>query len=532
MDPTPTAPSPSPAPRRPGGAVRVAAGIFLSRITGLIRDRVFAHYFGNSNAADAFKAAQKIPNFLQNLLGEGVLSASFIPVYARLLNDPEHKDADRVASAIGSLIAVLVSILVAVGVVLTPYFVDLVAPGFEGEKRQLTIRLVQILFPGVGLLVMSAWCLGILNSHRRFFLSYVSPVLSNAAMITAMIAFGQHGQFATSLIKITAWSLVVGNLLQFAVQVPTVWRLAPRLRPVWDVASGHVRVIIRNFVPVVVARGVVQVSAYIDNVIASFLPMGAVASLAYAQTLYLLPVSLFGMSVSAAELPAMSGVTGNTDDMAAQLRQRLDAGLRHIAFFIIPSVAVFLAFGDVVVGAIYQTGAFGARDTRYVWTILAGYSLGLLVVTLGRLYSSTYYALHDTRTPLKFAVIRVALATLLGYTCALHLPGWLGYDAQWGAPGITASAGVAGWIEFLLLRRALNLRIGRTGLPVAFVGQLWLAALVAGAIASAGRLLGLGPPLLVACVTLVPFGLIYLATTVAMRIPEAQAITRRLRRAA
>jgi putative peptidoglycan lipid II flippase len=514
-------------PRTTGGALLVGAGIFLSRITGLIRDRVFAHYFGNTDAADAFKAAQKIPNFLQNLFGEGVLSASFIPVYARLLGERDRQKADRVACAIGSLLGLLVSGLVVVGVLTTPWFIDLVAPGFEGAKRELTIRLVQILFPGVGLLVMSAWCLGILNSHRRFFLSYASPVVSNAAMIAVMIGWGRCEQAA--LVRIAAWGLVAGNLLQFAIQLPTVRRLVADLRPVWDVASQEVRTIIHNFFPVVLARGVVQVSAYVDNMLASLLPTGAVSALAYAQTLYLLPVSLFGMSVSAAELPAMSGVSGSAEEVSQRLRQRLDAGLRQIAFFIVPSMAAFLAFGNVIVAAIYQTGAFGAKDTRYVWAVLAGSTIGLLASTLGRLYSSTHYALRDTRRPLKFAIVRVVLTTVLGYTCALLIPRLLHIGSEWGTVGLTASAGVAGWIEFLLLRRSMNGHIGRTGMPGSYIAKLWLAALVATATGLAVEyVIGTRSPLIVGLVVLAPYGVVYLLLAAVMRIPEAQAVMRRL----
>ena len=146
--------------------------------------------------------------------------------------------------------------------------------------------------------------------------------------------------------------------------------------------------------------------------------------------------------------------------MAAQLRQRLDAGLRRIAFFIVPSAMAFLALGDVVAGFVFQSGKFKHQDAVYVWGVLAGSAVGLLASTLGRLYSSTYYALRDTRTPLRFALIRVALTTSLGYVCALWLPGWIGIDRRWGVAGLTASAGVAGWVEFTLLRRALNRRIG------------------------------------------------------------------------
>lgn len=147
----------------------VAAGILLSKIAGLVRGRVFAHYFGNSDAADAFGAALRIPNFLQNLFGEGVLSASFIPVYARLRAEKKDEEATELAETIFALLFLSTSVLVAVGVLATPWLIDAIAPGFHGEKRQLTITLVRIFFPGVGLLVFSAWCLGVLNSHRKFF---------------------------------------------------------------------------------------------------------------------------------------------------------------------------------------------------------------------------------------------------------------------------------------------------------------------------------------------------------------------------
>src|SRR5215467_12190701 len=170
------------APGAPAGVGRhaflVAAGIFLSRIAGLVRERVIAHYLGNQTiAADALRGALRIPNMLQNLFGEGVLSASFIPVYARLLAEDKKDESGRVAGAIAALLALVVAVLVLLGVLASPLVVDLILRGFKGETRALTIRLVRILFPGVGLLVMSAWCLGILNSHRRFFLSYVSSVI-------------------------------------------------------------------------------------------------------------------------------------------------------------------------------------------------------------------------------------------------------------------------------------------------------------------------------------------------------------------
>ncbi|HEX9867423.1 MAG TPA: murein biosynthesis integral membrane protein MurJ, partial [Candidatus Tectomicrobia bacterium] len=491
----------------------MAAGILLSRIAGLIRERVFAHYFGNSTAADAFRAAFRIPNLLQNLFGEGVLSASFIPVYAQLLAHEDEAEAGRVARAVVTLLTFVVSLLVLIGILTTPFLIDAIVPGFTGEKRELTIQLVKILFPGAGLLVFSAWCLGILNSHGHFFMSYAAPVLWNAAMIVTLLGFGSRVE-PFSLAETLAWGSVAGSALQVGLQLPSVLRLVKPLRLALNLAGPGVQTVVRNFVPVFISRGVVQISAYVDALLASFLPTGAVAALSYAQALYILPVSLFGMSVSAAELPIMSSARGNIQEVAAYLRQRLDAGLRRVAFFVIPSAMAFLTLGDVIAAAIYQSGRFTYADAVYVWGILAGAAVGLLASTLGRLYASAYYALRDTRTPLYCAVIRIAMGTGLGYLCAIPLPPALGIEARWGVAGLTLASGLAGWVEFTLLRGTLNRRIGRTGLPLVVAGKLWSAAVVAAAAAWGVKFsLALQHPILGAVATLVPYGLIYLAIT-------------------
>jgi putative peptidoglycan lipid II flippase len=508
-------------------AFLVASGIFLSRVTGLVRDRVFAHYFGNSDAADAFKAAFRIPNFLQNLFGEGVLSASFIPVYARLLAGGDEEEARRTAGAVAALLALTVSLLVLAGVAATPLLIDVVAPGFSGAKRDLTIRLVRILFPGAGLLVFSAWCLGILNSHRRFFLSYTAPVVWNGAMIATLMYFGgSRPQYP--LAQILAWGSVAGSALQVGVQLPVVLRLLRRLHLSLAHHSRHVRTVVRNFVPVFVGRGVVQISAYVDALLASLLPTGAVAALAYAQTLYTLPVSLFGMSVSAAELPLMSGELGSEGQVADALRERLNGGLRRIAFFVMPSMAAFLVLGDVIVAAIYQTGQFMRADVLYVWGILGGYAVGLLASTCGRLYSSVFYALRDTRTPLRFAVVRVVLAAALGYLLALHLPSLLNIPSRWGVAGLTVSAGISGWIEMILLRRSLNRRIGRSGLAAGYLARISLAAFSAAGIGWMLReWFGHHHPVLTAMVVLLPYGLAYFAISMLLGLPEARFFIRK-----
>ncbi|MEO8945467.1 MAG: lipid II flippase MurJ, partial [Gemmatimonadaceae bacterium] len=249
------------------------------------------------------------------------------------------------------------------------------------------------------------------------------------------------------------------------------------------------------------------------------------------QTLYMLPGSLFGMSVSAAELPAMSSALGTDEEIAAVLRRRLNAGMERIAFFIVPCVIGFLALGDIVTGALFQTGAFKRSNTLWVWEILIGSTIGLLASTLGRLDSSTYYALRDTRTPLKFALVRLALTTVLGAVFAFQAPGWFGVDPKLGAAGLTASAGIAGWVEFMLLRRGLTRRIGRTGLSIRYVSLLWAAGLAGAALASVARLLvPTSRPIWLAAVALTTFGVSYIGFAALLKIPEAANLTAKLRR--
>jgi putative peptidoglycan lipid II flippase len=275
---------------------------------------------------------------------------------------------------------------------------------------------------------------------------------------------------------------------------------------------------------------VVQLSAYIDSILASFLPSGAVAALGYAQAIYMLPISLFGMSVSAAELPSMSREFGNKD-FTQILQRRVNAACRRIAFFVVPSVVGFLLIGDVIAGLLFQSGQFNGETSRYVWAVLAGSAVGLLASTLGRLYSSAFYSLRDTRTPLRYSIIRVVLTTVLGWLMGLKLPELLHQDASWGTAGLTASAGLAGWVEFLLLRRSLNRKIGPSGLEARFLVKLWVASLVSGGAAFAlKRELTGHHPFLRGLAVLGVFGAVYFPLGTLLGVDEAKQILARVMR--
>ena len=507
----------------------VAAGILASRLTGFVRSAVVAHFLGNGAIASAWTAAFRIPNFLQNLFGEGALSASFIPAYSRLEARGDHAAARALANAVAALLGLIVAVLVAGGVLLTPLLVDVLAPGFTGETRALTVRLVRIAFPGTGILVMSAWCLGVLNSHRRFFLSYAAPMVWNGAIIAGFL-LARGGTPLPRLAELAMYGAVAGSVLQLLVQLPAVAALLGgiRLGPVRD--TPELRGVVGTFVPIAFARGVTQVSAFVDTIIASKIALGAVASLGYAQLLATLPVSLFGMSVSVAELPEMARATGTDEEVRRILRDRLDRALRQVAFFVVPSAVAFAAIGHVLAGLLFESGRFTRADSITVWSILAASSVGLLAATLGRVYSSSYYALRDTRTPLRFALIRVTTGLVLAWLLGLIVPDALGISRRWATAGLALGAALAAWLEFSLLRHTMNAKVGRTGVPAAFVLRVFGAALGAAAAAWAVIMVLDAGPKIGGILVAGTFGLTYLFLTYALGIPEARALLGRFSR--
>lgn len=515
----------------------VAAGILLSRIAGLIRERVFAQYFGTTLYADVFRAGLRMPNILQNLLGEGTLSASFIPVYSELIEEGKEEEAGRTAGAIFGLLLAAAGVLALVGVLFAPVLVSIFLPGFDGERRELSIQVVRIIFPMTGLLVLSAWALGILNSHRKFFVSYVAPVIWNGAMIATLIFFGGRMELDRLVIAL-AWGAMAGGALQFAVQLPWVLRLERRLRPSLNTRLEPVREALRNAGPAILGRGVVQLSGYIDFVLASLLAAGAVAAIGYAQTLYILPVSLFGMSVAAAELPELSRRRASAVD---ELRVRTNAGLERIAFFVVPSFVAFVLLGDAVVAMLYQTGEFDRTDTLLVYLTLVGFSVGLVASTGTRLFSSTFFALRDTKTPARFAALRVVTAGLLGFTLMAQFepipalgigPGLFGgltIDGRsLGPVGLAAGSGMAAWLEWLLLRRSLKQRLGPVGAQGGKVARMFGAALVAAAVGWGARLsLGDVHPLPQGAIVFSLYGVAYFGMASLLRLSEAEIVRSR-----
>ena len=492
---------------------------------GYVRERVFAHYFGNDSIpADAFRAALRIPNTIRNLLSEGTLAGSFIPVYAALNERPDKTAARALAGAILGLLVLASGVLALLGIAFAPAITAVIAQGFDEPRRQLTITLVRILFPMAGLMVISAWCLGILNTHRRFFLPYAAPALWNIAGIVAMLAAGTW--FANRALPLDAqlhrvalalaWGTVAGSVLQVSVQLPACWKLLHGIALRLSLSPEGVLNVLLAWMPLVLGAGVTQVSGLIDTLLGSFTGPGGVSALGYAQLIQVLPISLFGVSVTAVSLPELSrdASAGGGPAPNEQLRARIAVGFRRIVFFVVPSSIAFIALSREIVGALYQTGRFTADDTTLVGNVLAAYGVGLVGQATVKLFASGFYAMRDTRTPVKIAAFSILVSTGLAWL----LMRWL------GAPGIALGSSIGAFVNTALHLRDLSGRVGSVlrGTDWRAFGMTLVAGVVAGAAAiGVSRLTGSVAPVPRGVAVLGIFGIVYATLTLALKHPDA-----------
>lgn len=542
----------------------VAAGIFASRIVGFVRESVVAYFFGVGPHTDVFRMAFRGPNVLQNLLGEGTISASFIPVYSRMLEEGRAQEAGRFAGAVFGLMLVIVAVFVLLGMalaepivtVLTPGFVDDAAKVAAGElaidRFALTVQGVRIIFPMTGLLVLSAWALAILNSHRRFLLPYFAPVVWNVAIIGALfgmafvlmenpLTFRTEGgvplDTLTQLLFAAFYGALIGGGLQFAVQLPLVFREMTGFRFSLSTKVKGVREALHAFGPVVAGRGAYQISTWIDMILASIIAAGAVGALGYAQVLYVLPISLFGMSVAASELPELSRID---DDERAAFLQRIQRSLRQIMFLTVPTFIGYLAFGLPLIRGLFERGRFGYTDSWLIYAILGGYTIGLLATTASRLLQNVYYAVQDTKTPAKIAVLRVVISTALAVPLMFYLDrfavaSFVGTTPQeeplfFGAVGLALGSALGAWVELWRLGTVLRRRIDFRMPWRSMLTMIGVAVLSAGPAALLWWFLPDWSTLIVAVLVVGSYGLLYLALARLFKFDEMDAWVGRLLR--
>ncbi len=508
------------------GSNLVAAGIFFSRIAGIVRTMVIAVVLGSSAAADAFSFAMRVPNLLQNLLGEGSLSASFIPVYARLVEEGDERKASALAGAVLSILALVTAVIVLIIVLAARPIVWLITEWEHDPARyELSIELFRITTIGIGFLVISAWCLGVLNSHRSFFLSYAAPVLWNLTQIVALIVAAGLALSLDAGAVLLAWAVVIGGVLQVLIQIPRVRSYVPSLRPSLQ-RTALVDDVIRRFLPAVGARGVVQVSSFIDTFFLTLLVGGAAAFYIYALPLYVTPISLFGFSVAAAELAEMSRRSEQIGALAARITPALRRTVVPAGFITAAYLAAGPTWVDVLYGFVSRLLDRGLTDPAGILVIgylLMAMALGMPAAITARVTQNTLYSLGDVRGPARIAVARVVISIVASYLLMLqldwltfqnttivefgafpHWPPWEqvpearraldGVTPHLGVIGIGLGSSLAAWVEWTLLRVRLRSRLGSAA--VGAVSSDWgLNIFIAGVGAAAAMFMATLTPL-------------------------------------
>lgn len=448
-------------------------GIGVSRLFGLVREQVVAFYFGRSAAYSAFIAAYKVPNLVRVLLGEGNLSASFIPVLAERMAAEDPGEAERLSRGVLGLLLATVAVVTLAGMLAAPALAWLVAPGFDAELRELVERLVVILFPTMGFMVVGAWCMGVLHANGRFLWPNLAPLFWSIVSAGALIAF--VGRVDADPVYILAWGVVAGSILQLLVQLPSTRAALGTLLPAGGWGDPAVRRVVALFTPMLIGTGVAQFSSLVDVQIASFISDESVSTLAYAQRIYLLPLSLFGVAISQVALTALSHDAAKSGE---RILDELGSAWRRMAFLMIPAALALAAFGRPVVSLLFERGRFDAHDTSAVTWVLAAYAIGLLAYGSVRLFATAFYATQDTRTPVRAAVAALVLNVVLGITLAWQL----------GTPGIALATAAAAIANGGLLGVILKRRLGRLFGGTSFADTVRMAAA-----AGVAGVVGVGP---------------------------------------
>ena len=382
----------------------VSSATFISRVFGLVREQVFAFLFGAGFATDAFVAAFRIPNLLRDLFAEGALSAAFIPVFTDYLVNKDKKEAFRLGNLVINALLVVLSAIVLIGILATPWIVDLIAPGFKAipGKSELTVLLARIMFPFLPLVSLAAVAMGMLNSLKHFGVPAFAPTMFNIGMILA--GFFLCPLFDPPILGM-AFGALLGGLGQWTCQLPGLRREGYRYRPVVSFRDPGVKRMIVLMTPAIVGLASTQINIFVNTVIASFLPQGSPSYLNYSFRLMHFPLGVFGVAVATVTLPIVAGYAARKDIPNALAA--CSSSLRLVFFLTLPSIFFLACASKPIVATFFQHGVFTYSDTVATSQALIFYSLGLFAYASIRVIAPVFYSLGDTRTPVKASVIAV-----------------------------------------------------------------------------------------------------------------------------
>ena len=431
---------------RAAGVVGLAT--LLSRIFGFIRDVVIAWFFGAGLSSDAFFVAFRIPNLLRRLFAEGSLSIAFIPVFTQYLANFGKDEAFKFARSALRLLSILLVIITVAGILSSPIIIRIIAPGFTGStcKFSMTVNLTRIMFPYIFFISLVAFCMGILNSLGHFAAPALAPVLLNLAMIGSVFIISPRMNNPVTGLAI---GVLIGGILQLALQIPFLIKKGFFFWQKTKIYHPGLKKMGVLMLPAILGAAVYQINILVGTLLASLLPEGSVSYLYYADRLVQFPLGIFAIATATAVLPSLSRQAA-ANDLAA-VKNTFSHAMRLVFFITLPSMIGLIVLREPIVALLFKRGAFNSETTRLTAQALLYYSVGLWAFSSVRVVVSAFYALQDTKTPVKMAVISIIANIILGIILMKPM----------GHGGLALSTSLASMLNFCLLLRALKLKIGK-----------------------------------------------------------------------
>lgn len=461
---------------RSAGIVSIA--VLFSRVLGLVREQVFAFYFGAGFLNDAFQLAFRIPNVLRDLFAEGALSAAFVKVFTDYQINKSEKEAWRLASLVLNALAIVLSVITIIGVLFSRQFVDLIADGFSPEKAALATTLTQIMFPFILLVALAAVAMGVLNTKGIFGVPASASTVFNIASIMFGLLFAywlSGGSWAASIDRnvvpsgAAQWAIIgmaigtlIGGAAQFVMQIPSLYKVGFRFSPILSFVDPGVKRVMRLMGPAILGTSAVQINVLVNTFFVSGID-GGISWLGYAFRLMQFPIGLFGVAVGTASIPVLSRLAaeGKTKDF----RDTLSSSMNLVFLMTLPSACGLIVLGEPIIRLLYSHGgAFKESDVPMTAWALSGYAIGLTGYAAIKVLSPAFYAMDDAKTPMLVGVASILVNAVASY----FFMNWLmtvgvtdGRTAGLGHVGVALATSVVAIVNFAALALIMRSRIKR-----------------------------------------------------------------------
>lgn len=428
----------------------VSGMTLISRILGLVRDVVFARYFGASLAMDAFLVAQRIPNMLRRFFAEGAFSAGFIPVMARFRERHDHAEAREFVDAVAGTFGIVLFLVTLLGVIVSPLLVLVVAPGFVGDGGDfdLAALMLRFTFPYLLFISLTAFAGGILNTYGRFAVPAFTPVILNVVLIAAAVWLSPRLE---QPVMALAYAILVAGICQLLFQLPFLARIHAFPRPVWAPRHEGVRRAFRLMVPAIFGSSVAQINVLIGGIIASLLPVGSISYLYFSDRLMEFPLGLFGIALATVMLPTLSRQWSSEDK--TEFSETLDWSMKLTMLIVVPAAAGLIMLSGPLIATLFYGGIYDQHAVGMTMLALRAYALGLIGFSFVKILVPAFFAREDTRTPVRIGLVALGVNLLLSIVSALYLTS---VDFVGPHVGLAGATSIAAIVNAALLYRGLR----------------------------------------------------------------------------